>query len=75
MRESTPEDLATGLAVFTRSGQELGRVKAVEDGRFKVDRPMLPDLWLTTDAIADIRGDRIILIPGSDELGKYHPED
>ncbi len=66
-----PEGLAVGLPVYTRGGELLGKVKAVVEDRFKVDRPMRPDTWLTTRAVADVRDGRVILIPLTEELSAY----
>ena len=38
-----------GTPVMTADGQELGKVKEVTGGCFKIDAPMAPDYWLGSD--------------------------
>lgn len=66
-----PDGLSTGLPVYARGGAHLGKVKAVAADRFKVDRPMQPDIWLTNTAVADVRDGRVILNALTEELGEY----
>lgn len=70
-----PEGLEVGLPVYVRSGDQIGVVKEVTDGRFKVDRPQQPDMWLRTDAVGDVRDGKVILVAMSHELSEFVPED
>jgi hypothetical protein len=40
-----------GCEIFTRDGERLGTVKEVRDRYFKVDAPMSPDYWLSTECV------------------------
>jgi hypothetical protein len=42
---------AVGAAVITIDGRELGKVKEVSDGWFKVDARLRRDYWLPSDLI------------------------
>ncbi len=69
--------ITTGARVVTLMGDELGTVKEVRDGCFKVNAPAQPDYWLGTDAVLEdgertvrlrVTGDRI------DELKRDAPQ-
>jgi len=44
-------DPAVGATVITIDGRELGKVKEVSDGWFKVDARLRRDYWLASDLI------------------------
>ena len=60
-----------GCTVVTRDGDELGTVKAVGAGVFKVDAPLQPDYWLSTALIASSATTTIVLTVAKDHLGDY----
>lgn len=49
--------VSIGSAVRTSDGKELGKVKEVVGGCFKVDAPMQPDYWLATDTVSGSSSD------------------
>ena len=63
-------NVTIGAPVRTADGKELGKVKEVVGGCFKVDAPMQPDYWLATDTISDNSASNsvVTLILGNDEL-------
>ncbi|MGE3857009.1 MAG: hypothetical protein AB7G21_08650 [Dehalococcoidia bacterium] len=60
-----------GLRVMTASGEEIGAVSGVGEDRFGVARTGLPDVWLTLDAVSEVRGDLLVLKPHSYELAQW----
>jgi len=42
-----------GKQVMTADGKELGKVKEISGGCFKIDAPLAPDYWLSTDTVSD----------------------
>lgn len=63
--------LAPGQAVFTSDGEELGTVKEVQAGYFKVNAPMHPDYWLQEQFVRpDLEG-RLMLEFTKDQLDDY----
>lgn len=68
-RTNSMYDLQPGYAVFTVDGDELGRVKEVRDGAFKIDAPWKGDYWLPVDmVISVIPGDRVTVDATGDEI-------
>ena len=59
---------AVGARVTTADGDELGTVKEVSGGCFKVDAPMQPDYWLASDCIADAAAGGVRLRISKDQL-------
>jgi hypothetical protein len=64
-------DFLVGCTVFTRDGEELGTVKEVGAGVFKMDAAMQPDYWLSTGHVASNATGRIILTFAKDQLDTY----
>lgn len=52
MNDSPPVQLRTGMLVFSADGDELGRIKELQDGCFKVDAPFAIDFWVAASAVA-----------------------
>lgn len=50
--QRTMQDIPIGTTIFTRDGEELGRVKEVRGTAFKVDAPAQPDYWLPTSCLS-----------------------
>ena len=46
-----------GAAVYTSDGEEVGEVKEVREGMFKIDAPKWPDFWLDDDDCMDEAND------------------
>ncbi|MGE5597570.1 MAG: BON domain-containing protein [Hyphomicrobiales bacterium] len=71
VRRSTLYDVRPGYAVFTRDGNELGRVREVRDNAFKVDIPWRPDRWFPLEAVLSvIPEDRVTLDAGARDLDR-----
>jgi hypothetical protein len=51
MSEMPSGAVMLGAPVRTSDGKELGKVKEVVGGCFKVDAPMQPDYWLAIDTV------------------------
>ena len=51
MNENPPVELRPGMLVFTSDGDELGRIKELQGGRFKLDVPSSIDFWLSADDV------------------------
>ncbi len=60
---------AVGAKVVTADGDELGKVKEVAGGCFKVDAKMAPDYWLGTDCISASTGGDVRLNVTKDHIG------
>jgi len=52
---------SVGAHVLTADGKELGTVKEIAGGCFKLDVPLQPDYWLATDTIASSNADEVHL--------------
>lgn len=61
-------DLKPGLPVYTSDNHQIGTVKEVADGSFKVDAPMRPDYWLRRDAVLSFSAERVTLDVEQDRL-------
>ena len=60
-----------GAPVCTMDGDTLGKVKEIRGRYFKVDAPMQPDYWLTTDTITSSSGQAVMLTFPKDRLGDF----
>jgi hypothetical protein len=58
-----------GARVFTTDGDELGKVKEVVGGAFKVDAAMQPDYWLPSDCVSSTTTSEVRLNITKDRLG------
>jgi hypothetical protein len=60
-----------GARVVTADGEQLGKVKEVVGGCFKVDASMQPDYWLGSDCIASASatGNDVRLSLRKDQVG------
>jgi hypothetical protein len=67
-------NVAIGAPVQTHDGKDLGKVKEVVGGCFKVDAPMRPDYWLATDSITGSDGGIVTLRFDKDELDEAKQE-
>jgi hypothetical protein len=63
-----------GSHVFTSDGDDLGTVKELWGGYFKVDAPMKPDFWLSTSHVGTATADRIHMSFTKDQLGDFKTE-
>ncbi len=68
------ERVAVGWSVFTKDGQELGTVKEIWGGYFRVDAPHHPDYWLQTQAVQASRDGQVTVEFDRDALGDYQVE-
>jgi hypothetical protein len=50
--QRTMQDIAIGTPIYTRDGEELGRVKELRGTAFKVDAAAKPDYWLPTSCLS-----------------------
>ena len=50
------DEITLGAPVFTPDGDRVGTVKEVQGRCFKIDAPMAPDYWLSTDCIRTSSG-------------------
>jgi hypothetical protein len=57
-----------GARVVTADGEQLGTVKEVAGGCFKVDASMQPDYWLGSDCIASATPSDVRLSITQDQL-------
>jgi hypothetical protein len=51
-----------GMLVQGMDGSRVGRVKAVEEGQFSLDRPKAPDLNVPMDAVMEIRNGSLVVL-------------
>ncbi len=58
-----------GMEVCTADGATVGTVKEMQGRYFKVDAPMKPDFWLTTDCIRTASANTVTLTVDKDHLG------
>jgi hypothetical protein len=65
------DELTAGCPVFTPDGDQIGEVKEVRGRFFKVDAPMQPDYWLTTDCIRSAVGGRVLLAVDKEHLDDF----
>jgi hypothetical protein len=64
--------LRTGIDIYTRDGDRLGQVKELRGDYFKVDAPMSPDYWLSTECLRGSMGtDRVEVLFAKGELDDY----
>lgn len=65
--------LQIGSDIYTSDGSKLGTVKEVEGTYFKVDAPMQPDYWLSSDCVRGGTGasNRVDLTFDKSELDTY----
>lgn len=67
--------VAVGNPVHTSDGKDLGKVKEIVGGCFKVDAPMQPDYWLATDAVTGSSTDGGVTVRFTkDQLGEAKQE-
>ena len=62
----------TGMKVVGIYGHDIGRVKAVENGYFVLDRPKAPDTAVPLDACMKVEGDVVWLRVEATEV--YHQD-
>lgn len=60
-----------GAAVFTRDGKELGKVKEVRGGFFKVDVPLHRDHWFQREFIAASSADKVTMQFDDEDVKHY----
>jgi hemerythrin superfamily protein len=58
-----------GMEVCTADGETVGTVKEMQGRYFKVDAPMKPDFWLTTDCIRTASANTVTLTVDKNHLG------
>ena len=68
---ATMSEMRVGSFVHTADGERIGSVKEVRGGCFKVDAPMRPDFWLTTDCVTSATGGQVRLNVSKDRLSDY----
>src|SRR4029079_16713477 len=59
-----------GKAIVDADGRDIGRVKEVSDGYFRVNAPLAPDYWLST-AYVDKDGDIVQLSLAKHEINAH----
>lgn len=64
-----------GAAVFSSDGEQFAYVTEVRNGYFKVDVPMSPDYWLSSQYIASATDGRVQLNITKTEVGDHHLEE
>ena len=64
-------DLRPGLSVHTLDGDQIGKVKAVEQALFKVNAPLQPDYWLPRDQVLSFTNERVTMNFNADRLGDF----
>ncbi len=57
--------------VFSRDGDQIGFVREIHGGYFKIDAPMAKDYWLSTVYIADSTLDRVSLTLNKGEIDEH----
>jgi hypothetical protein len=67
-------NVAIGAPVKTHDGKELGKVKEIAGGCFKVDAPMRPDYWLASDCVTGNDGGSLTLSFDKDDLDEARRE-
>ncbi len=70
------DERIAGMPVYTLDGHEIGSVREVRDGYFKVDAPMQPDYWLREEDISAATGGRVTLrfeMQRLDDHRLHHP--
>jgi hypothetical protein len=63
--------VAIGWTVMTRDGRQLGTVKEIWAGYFKVDAPHHPDYWLQAQAVESSKEGQVWVEFNQDALGDY----
>jgi hypothetical protein len=73
MADSDTPDLSSayGLPVYTGDGSHIGAFKEVIEQAFKVDAPMRPDYWLSTESIGSVADGRVTLSIDGNRLHDY----
>lgn len=71
----TSPQIRPGDAIFTSDGENIGTVKELRDGYFKVDASMRPDYWLEDSRVASSDGGRITLSLPKEHLNTYQVMD
>lgn len=66
--------LTVGSAVYTQDGTHLGKVKEIQGSAFKVDAPMQPDYWLSTQSVSGAMGDGVSVSFSNGELDQHRME-
>ena len=60
-----------GQPIATSDGSDVGRVKEVQGGFFKVDAPMARDYWLSSAYVGSVDGPMVTLNLRSDEVSAH----
>ncbi|MGK2964335.1 MAG: DUF2171 domain-containing protein [Tepidiformaceae bacterium] len=63
--------LQVGQPITTSDGSDVGRVKEVQGGFFKVDAPMARDYWLSSACVRSVEGPMVRLNLRSDEVAAH----
>jgi hypothetical protein len=69
--ESTLHQVATGDAVLTSDGEQIGTVAEVAHGAIKVDAPLHPSFWIEGDYVVKSERGRTALTFERKDLGAY----
>ena len=48
-----------GIPIFTHDDAQIGTLKEIRGGYFKVDAPLQPDYWLGEDVLASATGSEL----------------
>jgi hypothetical protein len=51
-----------GMRVEGMDGRHIGRVKAVEETRFALDRPKAPDLYVPMDMVMEVKNGSLVVL-------------
>ena len=65
------DETAIGSSVHAQGGEPVGHVKDMRGGWFKVNAPLQPDYWLSTDLVSSSADGRILLTVDMDGLHRY----
>jgi hypothetical protein len=72
------DETMIGIPIFTRDDSQIGTLKEIHRGYFKVDAPFQPDYWLSDDHLTSASGNELRLAFTEDQVGDYrlgHPEE
>jgi hypothetical protein len=64
-------EIPVGAPVYTEDGEQVGQVKEIDAGFFKVDASMQPDYWLPDSAVRSYTAERVTLAFNKDQLSSH----
>ena len=66
-----PKVIIPGEEIYVPHGDRIGVVAEVRGDRFRVAAPMMPDYWLSEDAVAFTEDGRVFLGANLEELDQF----